>query len=162
MTAYKMGSMTGLRYLSPDDRFLMRVEVDEITGCHQWVGGKARWGYGALLVNGHKILAHRYAWQRVNGPIPKGMQIDHLCKNTSCVNPAHLEVVTGLENILRSDGMAAMNSRKTQCKNGHPFDEANTGVSEYRGRPRRYCRECNRLRSIEKRKRPLRKEDAHD
>jgi len=78
------------------------------------------------------------------GPIPAGLQLDHLCRNRACVRPDHLEPVRSRENTLRGFGPSAINARKTVCAHGHPFDEANTGRSP---NGRRFCRECGRIRA---------------
>ena len=121
---------------------LERLSVsDEETGCLVWQGAKDRRGYGHIRgSDGRTLSAHRASYQEHREQIPDGLQIDHLCRNTSCINPAHLEVVTPRENTLRSEGCTAINSRKTHCNNGHPFDAENT----YRWRGGRYCRACNR------------------
>ena len=73
---------------------------------------------------------HRFAYELLVGPIPKGLTIDHVkskeCISTLCVNPAHLEAVTLRENILRGNGLAAMNAKKTHCPQGHPYDYVNS------------------------------------
>lgn len=111
-------------------------------GC--WVWGRSLRGtkYGGLVRDGKGVAAHRAAWELAKGPIPEGMTIDHLCRNTLCINPSHLEVVTLRENVLRSEGIAAREARQTHCKYGHEFTEANT----YRlpSKRSRYCRECKR------------------
>jgi len=102
--------------------------------------------YGVFgTYKGHGVYAHRFAYELLVGPIPKGMTIDHVktrgCTNTLCVNPSHLEPVTRKENILRGMGVSALNARKTHCKRGHLFDEVNT----YRYKSGRKCRACKRL-----------------
>jgi hypothetical protein len=76
--------------------------VDEATGCWEWQWAKNRGGYGhTRATDGRSIPAHRKMWEAVNGPVPEGLELDHLCRNRSCVNPAHLEPVTRGENARR-------------------------------------------------------------
>lgn len=92
-----------------DERWLRSFTVDEKTGCWNFIkngkgSGKnatAGKGYGQFWWRGKKQMAHRYSWERVNGPIPAGTQLDHMCRNTFCVNPDHLQIVTQCENLLR-------------------------------------------------------------
>src|SRR5690349_8586564 len=102
--------------------------------CIVWTG--ARWvnkkranqvGYGMLSVDGVNRYVHRLVFEFAVGPIPQGFTIDHLCRNTLCVHPFHLEAVSNKENVLRGVGHTAINATKTHCKRGHPFDEENTG-----------------------------------
>jgi hypothetical protein len=80
-------------------------------------------------------------YERYVGPIPEGLNIDHLCRVKACCNPAHLEPVTQHENIMRSPiALAAINARKTHCKYGHEFTEANTIRTK---NAKRQCRECH-------------------
>jgi hypothetical protein len=74
---------------------------DPLTGCWNWTKTLFSNGY-AVWFDGHKqTLAHRFLWERLNGKIPKGMTLDHLCRNRKCVNPDHLEIVTRGENVRR-------------------------------------------------------------
>jgi hypothetical protein len=106
-------------------------------------------GYGIILV-----LAHRLAYEMLVGPIPDGLQLDHLCCNRGCVNPKHLEATSMLENILRGNSPPAKNARKKRCKYGHLFTARNTRAHKRGiGKPGRACRLCDRRRNREARAR---------
>ena len=90
-------------------------------------------------------MSHRLAYELEIGPIPAGLEIDHLCRVRNCVNPAHLEPVTHAENIRRGTGPLAENARKTECVHGHPLEGANLYVRP--GDGHRQCRACNTARS---------------
>jgi len=90
-------------------------------------------------------MVHRIAYEFALGPIPDGLTLDHLCRNTICCNPAHLEPVTLRVNTLRGTSPIADNARKTHCKNGHPFDEANT-YNPPKQPTHRHCRICQNER----------------
>ena len=123
------------------DRFADKIALTD-SGCIEWIAGTQGEGYGQFFrgrtVPGEhgKIAAHRWSYEYHVGPIPAGMEIDHLCRNRLCVNPEHLEPVTSQENISRSHG----NGRKTHCPSGHPYSGDNLRV--YRGT--RFCRACSR------------------
>jgi len=94
----------------PVERFLDHILVPASGECWKWSGARMPCGYGRFQVDtvkagGRKrpsgVLAHRYAYELFVGPIPAGLTIDHLCRNTSCVNPEHLEPVTLSENTRR-------------------------------------------------------------
>lgn len=119
-------------------RFL--TKINHIGNCWEWKGCQ-RNGYGRFNLNGKTILSHRFSYELFKELIPKGLTIDHLCKNKLCVNPEHLEAVTQRENILRGVGTAAINSKKTNCPKGHELKEPNLVKSELRI-GRRNCRIC--------------------
>jgi hypothetical protein len=85
--------------------------VNEETGCWEWARFKSSAGYGYAKLNGVSVLAHRLYWMRENGPIPDGYEIDHLCRNRACVNPAHMEVVSHKENTDRRNDALGWNSK---------------------------------------------------
>jgi hypothetical protein len=113
-----------------------RWNVDQRTGCWEWTGARDQDGYGRIWVKRVPVFAHRVAWADVNGPIPQEMTVDHLCFNPSCVNPAHLRLLTRSENARRQRSAEA-----THCKNGHAFTDANTYWRKASG-GRRDCRMC--------------------
>lgn len=127
------------------DRFWPKVDA---TGpCWEWLAAKNRRGYGQIGLGSRSLglgMAHRVAWELLVGPIPSGMELDHLCRNPSCVNPDHLEPVTHAENMRRAPYDAPQSKRmKTHCPLGHPY----SGENLYRSpRGRRECRTCRKLR----------------
>ena len=86
--------------------------------CWVWQGVCHR-GYGQFWVGGRNVRAHRFAYGAFVGPIPDDLEIDHLCRNRSCVNPAHLEPVAQAENRRRAD------AARTRCPAGHLYDGVN-------------------------------------
>ena len=94
-----------LTYATPEEAFLARTEPLLRSGCVVWTGALNRCGYGMLHVNGRMVRAHRYAWERINGPIPAGMVIDHACHERSCVNTDHLRIATPSQNQQNRSGV---------------------------------------------------------
>lgn len=129
------------------DRFLAKIRDSE-GGCWEWTGHVKSNGYGQVRVSGRKFNAHRFAYEALRGPIPDGLVIDHLCRRRNCVNPDHLEPVTTRTNVLRGEGPAARNARRTHCMQGHRFDAVNTYV---RPDGSRTCRSCNNARNRHRR-----------
>lgn len=131
-------------------RLMRLVRISTADGCWEWLGA-TRGGYGRIRVgsrtNGTRTSAstHRLTYQHYVGPIPEGMQLDHLCRNRACCNPAHLEPVTQSENIQRGDGPTAHNTRKTHCPAGHEYDGTNLYIRPDGGRGCRACKTAQRL-----------------
>lgn len=121
-------------------RFWAKVAIDP-AGHLLWTANKGNGGYGLFRVGSRNLLAHRFSYEALVGPIPDGLQIDHLCRIRACVAPDCLEPVTPRENTLRGNTSAAANAAKTHCLNGHPFDEQNTRIDSH---GKRQCRECQR------------------
>lgn len=108
--------------------------------CWEWTGGRQHDGYGWVWTGARPGYAHRVVYEWLVGPVPEGLELDHLCRNRTCVNPDHLEPVTRRENILRGEGITAQQARQTHCKRGHPL----SGDNLYRHGGHRKCRACQR------------------
>jgi hypothetical protein len=119
-----------------------KIHIDVDAGCWLWGANISPQGYGrATWPPGSKKLhqAHRLVWALLNGSIPDGMVLDHLCRVPACVNPAHLEVVTHAENARRIGGVP---NRNGLCRNGlHPWIAANIYIKPSGAQT---CRECRR------------------
>lgn len=150
-----------------------RTQVDEESGCWLWQGRIDKYGY-ARIGDGH--IGHRYAYKAFVGPIPEGLDVDHVCHMAAsacapgascphrrCVNPQHLEPVTRAENNRRrwvaakksgiwSNGHAGRRDgqKKSACIHGHEFTPANTRMRSDGGRA---CRTCVNQHKRERRAR---------
>lgn len=115
-------------------------------GCHTWLGCQLPLGYGRVSIDGAPDYAHRVRYEREIGPIPEGMELDHICRNAACCNPQHLEPVTHRENVLRGNSPTAANALKTHCSKGHPLSGDN--LCPYnKKRGYRTCLICKRERN---------------
>jgi hypothetical protein len=121
----------------PEERFLPRVDqMGE--GCWLWTGDLDGRGYGSFFDGERTRKAYRWGYEFFMGPIPEGMELDHLCRVPACVNPDHLEPVTHAENMRRSAPATS-----AYCVHGHEFTPENTHVN---AKGHRGCRACWRER----------------
>jgi hypothetical protein len=122
---------------------LLRL-ITEHDGHWLWTGNVNNAGYATLRFQESNHYAHRLAYETFVGPIPTGLQIDHLCRTPLCINPAHLEPVTQRENIRRGNAPSTLAARTGVCQRGHEFTPENTYVRK--DSKRVMCRACQRLR----------------
>jgi hypothetical protein len=128
-----------------NNRVFAKIDKQDGDGCWMWTGGMCANGYGGAYYKGRQTCAHRIVYEILVGPIPKGLQLDHLCKVRRCVNPLHLEPVTPQENTLRSsapDAQRRRHSAQTHCKNGHIYSADNTYTRIRKGYIIRQCKQC--------------------
>lgn len=166
---WKNGIDMNGRFDDPDWCFWQKVNKDgnshpTLGPCWEWTGYVAEHGYGKFARDGVKLYAHRIAYEMKVGPIPEGLELDHLCRVRHCVNPGHLEPVPHVVNTLRGVSPAAVNAQKTACVNGHEFTPENTIFVPHssRKRPARVCRTCKNQRNREwaRRRAEVRRESA--
>lgn len=135
--------------LAAEEKFWDRVSKQG--SCWVWTGEINGWGYGATHVERKHRSAHRVAYEMARGPIPPGMQVDHLCGNKVCVNPDHLEPVTLQENLRRARvagrifDLGVFHKAKTQCPHGHAYVPGNLYLPPRGGR---ICLTCKRKHLI--------------
>lgn len=137
------GSVFGA-VLNELERFRAKYTVCPTTGCWNWTASCTSNGYGQFHINSgakRNVGAHRWAYETLVGCVPDGLQLDHLCRNRRCVNPAHLEPVTPQVNTLRGATLPARNARKTHCPQGHMYGAPGPDN-------RRRCPECNKAKSL--------------
>ncbi len=125
------------------------------TKCWEWEGPHTSDGYSRTSWKGKPLYVHRIVYEEMHGPIPEGLEIDHLCQNRGCVNPTHLEAVTHGENIRRGKNHGRLGKPLKVCQRGHDLtDPANRTTA----RSGRGCRTCHNMKSRERTRR--RREEA--
>lgn len=118
-------------------RFWAKIDAQD-SGCWVWTASTIKDGYGQIGWRTKVVLAHRLSYEQLVSDIPIGLELDHLCRNTSCVNPSHLEPVTHAENVRR--GAWAIHARgEKECRRGHSLGGDGTFVD---GEGQKRCREC--------------------
>jgi len=121
-----------------------RIVVSE-SGCWEWNGAHIPSGYGSVRYNGKNRVVHKLMYELRIGKVPNGLQLDHLCRNRGCCNPAHLEPVSQRVNLIRGDGFSGKNARKDRCPNGHEYDL----VNKHGWRDCSVCKRAKRRRHYE-------------
>ncbi len=150
---YKVEAVKAIEAMREEDlklelsfrKFMGKVDKN-IDDCWWWKGCiDKRDGYGRFY-SGQDFpnTAYGFAYLYFKGVVPKGLVIDHTCRNRACVNPDHLRVVTNKENVLCGEGLTAKFARATKCGRGHEMNEENTYI---RPDGHRSCKECQRTRS---------------
>lgn len=134
-----------------EERLWAKIDISD--GCWLWKGNIVGGGYGQVHRDRQLVMVHRLVYETLVGPIPDGLELDHLCRVPPCVNPAHLEPVTHSENVRRGMGAPGLAARKTHCLRGHPLEGENLRlIMDYHGeRTWRGCRACERERAINRR-----------
>lgn len=128
--------------LTREELFLEKIKKDPVTGCWVWTSVQYHAGYGKFHNGTTMIGAHRWSYMHFKGPIPPGLEIDHLCRVRLCVNPDHLEAVTRVENLRRANPAAwRRGPRHSHCRRGHEFTPDNIALDS---RGQRLCLTCKR------------------
>lgn len=152
------GHRAGPKRVPPELRFWDFVDKgDRPDACWIFVGGRDQNGYGRFSRhNGLSVLAHRFAWETVHGPLPRGVVLCHRCDNPPCVRPDHLFPGTQRDNMrdaARKGRTSRWRAELTSCKHGHAFTPENTMWRDDRGSRKRRCRACHNRRSNERKSR---------
>jgi hypothetical protein len=118
-------------------------KVADRGNCWEWIAARDPLGYGRFWWKNQMRLAHRVAYVALVGEHASDLELDHLCRNPSCLRPDHLEPVSHALNLLRGNTFSAANAAKTHCKRGHPLNGPNLIVRiKPDGRRYRACRTC--------------------
>ena len=132
----------------PIERFCQKIVINNQTDCWEWIGAKSIIGYGQFAPTSRRqggVLTspHRFIWVYLNGDIPIGQEVDHLCRNRACTNPEHLRLISHEEN--------QSFLKKEFCKHGHPLSGDNLHINSQGKRVCKKCRSINTNRSLKKR-----------
>lgn len=122
-------------------RFIAKVSPEPTSGCWLWTGATNGFGYGKFYLSQSRVYAHRFSYEAHVAPVPPGMHLYHKCRNTLCVNPAHLEPSSNRENSLRGAACAPL-PKKQHCKHGHPVAVHGRRYGKWF-----ICLECQKRRS---------------
>lgn len=133
-----------LSYLPLEQRLWPNVAPLSLDACWPWNGSVVSRNRGRITNDGRLQYVHKLIWEMLNGPVPEGLELDHLCRNPNCVNPRHLEAVTHQENIRRGDNRTnnAL-ANKTHCPQGHEYTPENT-YYQPKMPTSRHCKICRR------------------
>lgn len=122
--------------------------------CIEWEWNKNKKGYGVIRINGKQLFAHRLAVALSGRNIPKSKVCDHLCRNHSCINPDHIELVSMWENSMRGESIPAQRKRSKTCLRGHLWDKKNTWFRKKGSKIIwRQCRKCRAVAEAKRKKR---------
>jgi hypothetical protein len=154
LNALSMRPLVPPKTIPISERLRRNSRADD-KGCWVWTGGLSHNGYGQIFIDHKSRRAHRVSYELARGAVPPGLQLDHLCRNRACINPAHLEPVTQRENIRRGLGPQIAGSRwrsKTKCPHGHAYEGENLIVT---AAGHRKCRACQKVANAARYKKPL-------
>jgi hypothetical protein len=144
-----------MKYRPVLERLVEKIRINDVTDCWEWTASKQAQGYAQIsikLLNGkhQPQLAHILTYEWLVGPVPDGMELDHLCRVRHCVNPFHLEPVPHLDNVLRGAAPTAKWSLTNTCKRGHPLRGDNVYIQKGGLRSCIICRK-DRLKEFRRR-----------
>lgn len=123
------------------ERLYEKISPEPNSGCWLWLGCTNHLGYATIWHNKQMVVAHRILYELESGMVPKGLELDHLCRTRCCVNPAHLEAVTHRENVMRGLVHTQIRTKSTHCRRGHLL----TGKNVYVYKGKNLCVVCRHI-----------------